>query len=1688
MPETTQNNSRGHELATVSDGHPFGRRAFIAGAGSVLASLFMPIVAGQHVAGVDPGDIDPLSLLAPRVAYAEDAGVFEFKVGKPSEIAIKVVDVAATGMPAVKGATVTIGAIDTDADEISVTTGDDGVVMVDIAAFCDPKRATTKDQYLCDLSVTVRAAGCRQVDIESRQAIGGTAFVLPTCSIAGANRDIPYFRSISFNGKDIQYTTASFMRSSGNNARHEISAGLYLKGAAGATVQLWRWTPKSNVFPGIDSDETTLIAECDAGIKKSKKEKYERLDKEDEAAMAAGGDYDAKAYEDRWIRNVSVKERFLQTAFNRSFRKGDRLVVRVVGGGHDLCYLTSVQFRNAPLDQVCSGTSDYLPGISSSSLEFTIPRHLPGVGGEKLKVWTPSLPFIAVLNPFGYFMAGYAISLDVDNKSPFSKDNWEKSECEEVKKQWNDNQDKMKKSWNAYKDICKSWKDSNGKNQTKRTQFKMFPKFEASVAGQLYFDLAYGLDDAIDDQNVWTGAINLVAGLSAEANIGFQLYVGPVPLFLNINPSADVSISLRAGMNASWPGDDRPVLTRMWEMVSEANISWADNQIAFVLNIGLGVTAGIGVMGVASVGIRGSAAITCYLALYDGSGHASEGKYIWPHARAGAGASLAVAVQVWIFKYSKTIVSGEWPTLYDSWGIDAQAASLGEDEPEGRSTGFLPAEFALGGATAQGLDADGGVEQDDDGSYVITLEELMENAQPVTASELSGVAEFRTEASASAAGLGDEDEDGFELVAEKVPAGKITTESGEVLETVGGYSLALVDTDADETSTEATVSALSDDAENDADGNGVIAASAAGFAAAAVALDTDGNEANDADDGTAQDGQIELDLDGVEEIGGKRQDIDPGASGAGVAGVGEAGGIAPSVDSVILKDVYSDGRPRIVSIGTGVWKIDIMLRIVAGDYGDGPRTRLVAHMRYPSGWGRAVPIDFTPSGLDVRREDLYDYDFDACECGGQVIVMLISGTRPDDIGTSDFLSVCTSSVTTVLSLGRLFWSGSLCVNWSRSWKSFDGGATYGGNGKELYLTYSPCVSCGRLAIGNDRSACFVSGGFIYKRAEGRAVLAADTPAHAMGFAFRVVTYDSTGRIFVLDGGETPMRVFELDKIPNDVTRLMGASGEVWKDNGYQRGYNKFAYETPTGCGTFAIRSYYQESRNIFDIYTPFANPFQDAKRIYPWPNGADEFLVIDSDDVLCQAEFSGPRRRISSYREQIDNDGNKQIVCDIPSNFAVSPDGSMIIFVENRQGIDGFDYEGIGQEDEPDATYEEGRYRLMACRAVTRGGSVTLFTRPFPLCELPHAIDQVTSVTIDGSKVRIVASVITSLLESKADYYEIQVPVVACATATAMSADSGTLFPGETVNFEVTLRNDGNTYLSSAVLTLCDENGTRLADSQKIDFGPDTVVFCTGAKANEDDSMADPVFDSGYHYERAFDRYYFETHPLVEGDGRNHLFPDCTATVKMPFTVPADWTGTKKLRVDVSGFTFANPSTGEGRAVSLDGGVAGVTAECGTAGIAGVDSFESEDAFAERRTVELSVGETVDGDLSGLNAMAANPIARGDKAPDPDNGGDTGGSGSNGGSGTGSGGGTGSASGGSSAGGSGKGSGAGGKKTGSSALPDTGDANHIGGVAGALVGAAGLAAIGLGAYSQRRLENEAAAEGSDEDVDLDDRQ
>lgn len=1622
-------------MASSPIDHAFSRRALFAGAGTVLTSFCVPLIAGERIP-------QPLSLLAPTVAYAEDA-TFEFDVAAPYLVGIKVVDVLGADRPGVQGATVTVtNTVNGAANKVTAVTDETGMATIDISSLCEEPQDEERT-YECRASVQVRAEGCRPVDLSQVLLMGKTATALPTCSITKGNKNVPYFRSVTFDDYDIQYTSAAFLSASANTERHQIEAVANIRGASWARIGFWRWRGSGDTFPGFSDGALTKLGEYDVSISESHMRELEAADADDEKAAAEGRAFDKAAYEDRWLRTAKMDERFLQTNADHGLKPGDRLVMRIESSTGDAPYLMNVEFMAAPLTEAESGTYSCIPGLGSSGgVTIELPKSVPAVGGSKFKIWTPELPILYEISPLGSILLGFTIwarEVDTDKGyNPFVKDNWEKTEIKSCGKQWDKKKEKFKEARDDFKQLVKDQKDSNGK-RTKWASTKMLTNFEVTAALQLFGELSYDWGES------WTGAANLALGVAGEGGVSFQIALGPVPLYLGVDFSVDLTAAMRFGMVSNWSSEDLSVWEKIGKLFTNANISWNDNQVALVLNVAIGLSAGVGVMGVASVGVRGSAGMTNYVGLWDASWIGTSGSakhFFWPHYRLGMGADLSVCAQVFIFKYSKKLCGVSAPDLYDSWkGLSTSALGDSEAELFATETG-LPREFALNGAVAAAVgdnDEDLGIEPDENGGYTITLEEIAENGVAVSDEELKAASEFKTMSRAGAAGIGDDDEGEDLIEVTRIPA------SGEE----GSIDLYAFDQGA-----YAGPGGRDDEAD-----------------AAAAALADGEDDQDDGDDGADRPTNSEFDIEpegdhfiGADAIGA-----------AGVAGITEEGSLKPSVDAKILTGVYSDGRVRLVRISYPSGKTaEVLLRIAAGNYGGNMRTRLVAQVRWisngmPSRWDRAWPIDFDTSGTGIARDRLYDYDFDVCTVDNDyILISLLSGRRKNGMDT-DLLSAMTDPVTSVI----ICTVGSDCLykELSYSWRSHDQGANLTESDDERYLTYMPRITATHVWPENEReSYIYIAGTYLYKRASADTILSNDTPTKASGFILR---WYASGDFLERRG----MWTHRYDGIPGSVTGMHLA----FEGSGYEASprseWVKFtvAYESTEGCGLYTLSYAHTEATwHEPSIKLIHRGMISGVKKFIPWNNAAWPLTAIDQDGVLCGVNTDTLALvPISAYDKSTDDNGNATVTPTIPGSFIFTDDGQLLIYAENKQGISGFSYDGVAQDGEPQAQYESGRYRVMACRAVKYGtgnATITLLSKPFALCDIDHAVDGITGAVVSGSSVTLLTQSITSLQESASDYYETRIPVIACMTATALAAPGRALFPGETVNLEATLKNMGNTQVGAAKLAIVDaDTGDQVVAPVEVALNADTVVYSPDAKPSPDDPTAAPVFESGYHNEfrnaegTPFDTALFGAHPLVVDGGRRALQPNREATVKLSMTVPDEWTGKKRLRVVVSDIRFANPASASAQAAWA--GAAGITAECsddtgaraGNGGVAGIAAIDEDvmsgvnEPFAEETTLEFAFSERTKGSLDDV--MAPQLLKTGGKV-DPVNPGESGGDGNNGGS----------------------GSSGNGKKGKSSAdgLPDTGDPARFAGL-GTLGTLAVMAGAGLAAYNRRR--DEVAAEG-----------
>ncbi|MBP3885812.1 MAG: hypothetical protein J6D54_12875 [Olsenella sp.] len=183
-------------------------------------------------------------------------------------------------------------------------------------------------------------------------------------------------------------------------------------------------------------------------------------------------------------------------------------------------------------------------------------------------------------------------------------------------------------------------------------------------------------------------------------------------------------------------------------------------------------------------------------------------------------------------------------------------------------------------------------------------------------------------------------------------------------------------------------------------------------------------------------------------------------------------------------------------------------------------------------------------------------------------------------------------------------------------------------------------------------------------------------------------------------------------------------------------------------------------------------------------------------------------------------------------SFAVNPAGTFLFWPHSRDVDEDRVWDTSGKED---VQKRPAVYQIMACRL--RGDR---FGDPFVLADLPNDTD---ALVVAGTNSQAVAEMLRTVYEDTgektstgkplyhaADIYYTALPAVRCVTATACEAPRPFVSPGGKINFQVAVRNDGNTYLSGCKLQLCVHNKDKdtyealAGASATITFGKDTIV------------------------------------------------------------------------------------------------------------------------------------------------------------------------------------------------------------------------------------------------------------------------
>jgi len=279
-------------------------------------------------------------------------------------------------------------------------------------------------------------------------------------------------------------------------------------------------------------------------------------------------------------------------------------------------------------------------------LDFTIPK----IGG-KLSLSLPFdkyLPKVAV-DPMGYVTVTFGSSTLPDPKMGSL---WKNQEAEQY--------DKAMKDFQHATSLTQ-------KKQALGTAKKYYKSITDKPTGQarLKFDVGYfvmfsgrGESGGDDGGSQWSVGGAAGGEIILSADYTQQIQIGPVPLYLNINFSASVGLSVDA-LHFSF-GFDR-----------NADLSYFDWYLArgFTVEIRLALTIslGIGIKGIASVWVSATGALNIIMSFMTGQPK---------HTAVYLEASVSVGFEIFWIKYSKVVWQSPKVLIYSNYDLDNRAFSL----------------------------------------------------------------------------------------------------------------------------------------------------------------------------------------------------------------------------------------------------------------------------------------------------------------------------------------------------------------------------------------------------------------------------------------------------------------------------------------------------------------------------------------------------------------------------------------------------------------------------------------------------------------------------------------------------------------------------------------------------------------------------------------------------------------------------------------------------------------------------------------------------------------------------------------------------------------------------------------------------------------------------------------------------
>ena len=699
----------------------------------------------------------------------------------------------------------------------------------------------------------------------------------------------------------------------------------------------------------------------------------------------------------------------------------------------------------------------------------------------------------------------------------------------------------------------------------------------------------------------------------------------------------------------------------------------------------------------------------------------------------------------------------------------------------------------------------------------------------------------------------------------------------------------------------------------------------------------------------------------------------------------EFGGIWVTADAPVMGNVFSDPRTKTVVLRdidyAGGVEAPYLFRIASVEQGGEMRSRIVYQRVYTASVTVPQTVDFDTGIEGVPRSQLFDYDFDVVgnEQGTDIYLFIVSGMRSGDAVTP--YEAFENLVFTYVHFNSR--SGTIESQQSFSWLALADKVIHGvanaficpnithisGTGDDSLVMFSwlhrltdkPGVSVGSSDAAVVIGAGFAySGGIVLPNVEGHLRLTQDSSAYDMQAALGDITPSGEAFVGFVVRGERGTASAHLYVVPPQGDEPPRTRGEA----------------------THGLLLSQVNRLTPWLGHSGFLTS-KDGKLVHAWIR--DDTTVLHFEDV-------GP--------EGLE-----------VNSFGIDPTGTFVYFPQNRAGVGALDYDEEGEV----AQTELNDNRIVAAK-LHRG----VFSDPFILVHCRHSIEHVAYLYSNDAAIALITTSITDFATSVATIYITSVPAVACATVLGAVPSMPLVAAGDDLDFSLTIRNDGNLYLTGATVLFLDEAGDQVHSSY-LRFGQDTLqesMWNPSREYSQESPLAIAPASAARSGEADSEQAIGTQSEagLLNVGVDYELGPGRKAVYKTALPVPADWDGERTVSIELVEPTYE--------------GSAAIAADAAPLRLDGV-------AFTETNSHLLNVTKTTGSD-GGTTQDAPVTVRRknSDGTVDEETESTTAPA-------------------------------AGSNASKGSAAPATGDSPF--GLVAAAVGAAGL---GLAAYSARRLQNE----------------